>query len=239
MTRSIRRVAVVYLAANALLLGLGYCWLGLAESRAATLAWSVSVALLFAGLLSWTYGVAFACQEDNPWRTALRHLPAMFAAGMLVLLLYVALLWLDARSVTPASQFASWLTLKLRKPVRPQTVARIFDTVMWTLAWVVVPVLVAPLLSRVAKGGWRGFRFALPGRLQWIVTPVLLLFGLWAPLKLIAWVPHVGGFTAEAVSFAIRAAVAYLLFAGSLLLLAFLTSGGSPAVTQPSTAPSP
>lgn len=239
MTPAIRRTALVHLAANALLLALGYYWLGLAESRAATLAWSAFVALFFAALLCWTYGAAFACLEENPWRTALRNLLPLAAAAILVTAVYVLLSALDSASTKPASQIASWLTLKTRKPVRPLSILRVFQTVIWVLWWVVVPVFVLPLLSRVANRGWRGFRFTRSTRSQWVITPVLLLLGLWAPLKLIGWVPRFGGFGLEAMSFLLRAAIAYLLFAGSLLLLAFLTSGGKPRATQPSTVASP
>ena len=239
MTTAMRRVALVHLAANAALLALGYYWLGLAESRAAALAWSGAVALVFVALLCWTYGSAFACLESNPWRTALRNLAPLLAAAMIVAALYVLLSWLETVGIKQANLFASWLTFKRQKPVRPQSMARIVQIIVWLLWWVVVPVLVLPLISGAANRGWRGLRLSRPDRWQWLAAPVLLLLGLWAPLKVIAWVPRIGGFGVEAMSFALRAAIAYLLFAASLLMLAFLTSGGRPRLTQPSTAVSP
>lgn len=239
MTPATHRVALMHLGANALLLSLGYYWLGLAESRAATLAWSAFVALFFLCLLCWTYGAAFACLDPNPWRMALRNLLPLIAAAIAAVLLYTLLFRLYDGSIKPASQIASWLTLKMRKPVRPLTILRVFEAMVWLLRWVVVPVVLVPVLSGVATRGLRGFRFRSPTRSQWLSTPVLLLLGLWAPLKLIAWVPRIGGFGVEALSFALRAAIAYFLFGASLLLLAFLTSGGRPRLTQPMTVDSP
>ncbi len=239
MTSTLRRVALVHLGANALLLGLGYYWLGLAESRASALAWSLFVAIVFVSAAFWTYGAALACREANPWRTALRNLLPLLAGGIVLALLYGLLSWLNAWSINPASTIASWLTLKLRKPVRPQSSWRVFQTIVWLLWWVVVPVFAIPVLSSAARLGWRGLHPRMPSRWEWLITPILLLLGLWAPLKLLAWVPRPGGFGMEAISFGLRALIAYLLFAASLLLLAFRTSDGNPRPTQPSTAVSP
>src|SRR5207249_6443583 len=73
MTRSLRKLTLIHVFANALLLWLAYYWLGLAESRASALAWSLFVAVLILSLVCWVYGAAFACMEENPWRTALRN----------------------------------------------------------------------------------------------------------------------------------------------------------------------
>ena len=81
------------------------------------------------------------------------------------------------------------------------------------------------------------FRDKLLGRL--LAVPALLLCAFRLPLALMAWVPSVGGFWLEMLSFTVRCAAAYLLFVGAWLLLVFLTSSGKPAVTQPKTAVSP
>ena len=56
--------------------------------------------------------------------------------------------------------------------------------------------------------------------------PLLLLCALWVPFRLLDWVPHMGSFAMEMVSFVVRLLVAYLLFVAAWLLLAFFTSGG-------------
>ena len=47
------RKLAIHLAANAVVLALGYYWLGIAESRAGTLAWSGVVALIAAVIGVW------------------------------------------------------------------------------------------------------------------------------------------------------------------------------------------
>jgi hypothetical protein len=93
----------------------------------------------------------------------------------------------------------------------------------------IVPVLLLPMMSAVASGGWRGFRAvgALARQwLYWVEAPLLLLCTLRLPLKLLGWAPHFGGFGWEMVSFVLRAAAAYVLFVAAGLALAFVTSGG-------------
>src|SRR6185295_18203545 len=98
-----------------------------------------------------------------------------------------------------AAQLASWLTSKARKPIKPQSVLRVFQILVWLVWWVVIPVLVLPALSAIARRGWNGFRWSKPSPWHWLTIPTMLLLGLWAPLKLMGWVPRAGGFGMEAV----------------------------------------
>jgi hypothetical protein len=232
-----RRLTLTHAVLNALLLWLGYYWLGLGESRALTLVWSFLVALVAVSLASVQYGVAFAWFRlgKRPWQTVLRNfLPAIVvaAAGLIVYLLLDA--WAGYSS-TPAHKVASYLTLKFRKPVRPSTIFGIFNTVLWLVRWVIVPVLLAPLFSAVAAAGWRGFRAvsALERKwLYWLETPLLLLCALWLPLKLLGWVPHFEGFGWQMVSFVVRALAAYALFVAAGLAFALVTSTLKPRAVK-------
>ncbi len=166
------------------------------------------------------------------WRTALRNLlPLAIAAVAVIVVYYLLDRWADYSS-KPASTLASYLTLKFRKPVKPSSVLRAFNVALWLVRWAIVPVLLLPMLSAIASGGWRGFRAfgALTRKwLYWIEAPLLLVCAVAIPLKLLGWVPQVGGFGMETVSFVLRAGVAYLLFVAAWLTLAFVTSGGTPA----------
>jgi hypothetical protein len=157
-------------------------------------------------------------------------------------LLYWVLAKWAAYSANPAFRIASWLTLKLRTPVRPASVGRVFNGALWLVRWVLLPVMFLPVLSAISASGWRGFRLAAwkTGKwMYWIETPLLLLLAVRVPLLLLNWVPRLKGFGVQSASFALRAAVAYLLFGGAWLLLAFVTSEGNPRATHPSTAFSP
>ena len=229
-----RTLALTHIAANALLLWLGYYWLGIGESRAVTLLWSLLVALVAIALACEQYGAAFVYfrgEKKNPWRTVLGNLPALAVAALAVLVVYLLLARWAEYSSTPANRFASWLTLKFRKPVRPSTVLGIFNVALWLVRWVILPVTILPMIAAAAARGWRGFGAvgALEAkRLLWLEAPLLLLCGLWLPVKVLGWVPRVSGFGWEMVSFVLRASAAYLLFLAAGLALAFVTSRGKP-----------
>ena len=233
MIRRIRLLAAVHLVGNALLLWLGYYWLGIGESRALTLAWSVTVALVLLCAACWLHGATFTYFREGPsaFRTTLRRLLPVVVAAVAVLVVYALLSKWQEYSSRPAFGIASWLTLKLRKPVKPASVLRAFNAALWLVRWIVVPVFVMPLVADIASLGWSGARAF--GRLAkswryWIATPVLLVCALWLPFRILGWVPQVGGFGVEMASFVVRILAAYLLFTAAWLLLAFLTSRGKP-----------
>ena len=247
--KSLSRIALLHLAANALLLGLGYYWLGVREARTSMLLWSTLLALILVGLACWTYGASFAYfqaaerrEAIAAWRATVGRLVPLAAAACVLAVIY----WLIERwaeySGQPAFQIASYLTLKLRTPVRPASAMRVFNTLTWLVRWVVVPVLFLPMCSAIVARGWIGFRdigARVRGWVYWIEVPVLLLCIAWVPRKLLAWVPLTEGFGLEMASFVVRAAVAYLLFCASWLVLAYVTSAGKPRFTQSSTEVSP
>jgi hypothetical protein len=239
MRREAMRLFAIHVAGNAVVLGLAYYWLGIGESRAVTLAWSAALAIVILCLACCLHGgtlVFFRAAEPRSlsaaFRTTLRHLAPLLAAVVLVAAVYWLLAQLAAYSSTPALRIASWFTLKLRKPIKPATVMRVFSFVLGLIRWMLIPVFVLPMFSGIAALGWRGFgEFGRlrRSRLYWIAAPLLLLCALALPWHLIGWVPHVGSFTLEMVSFSGRVAVAYLLFIAAWTFLASLTSGGKDA----------
>ena len=236
MSAASRKCLVLHLVADALLLWLGYLWLGVAESTRTLLLFSTLSALGILALACWFHGatLVFFRKGDGPqigikdaFRTALRHLPALVVAAILVLVIYGLLAWAGAASGQPAFRLASWLTLRLRTAVRPTTVARIFLGGFWIVRWVVLPVALLPMASGIAARGWRGFgEFTWRrGWRYWLEVPLLLLAGLLLPFVLLSWIPAVSGFALEVISFSLRGLVAYLLFVGALWTLERRTSG--------------
>jgi hypothetical protein len=232
-----KRLAAIQLVGNAAALMLGYYWLSIGEARFGFLAWSFTVALFTAALFLWIHGagLAYGLNSDAPFRAALRRLPLLLFAAIVVLLLYVALGKLQDASADPAFRFASWLTLKSRKPVKPATVARIVAAIFWLIRWILLPILLIPLVRAVATT-WRtppGLRRPV----QWtqrLLTPLLLLISLWLPFRILHWRPLMTSFPLEMASFILRAAIAYLLFTAGLLALE-----GIPLFTQRNKAASP
>src|ERR1039458_4103330 len=135
MSSALRKFFVLHLVADAMLLWLGYLWLGVAESTRTLLLFSTLSALGILAMACWFHGatMVFFRKGDGPeigikdaFRTALRRLPALVAAAILVFALYGLLVWAAGASGQPAFRLASWLTLKLRTAVKPTSVARIF-----------------------------------------------------------------------------------------------------------------
>jgi hypothetical protein len=209
------RPVLVHAGGNAVLLGLGYYWLGLGESRASALLWSALVALLWVALAAWLYGSAFAHFRGE--RMALRHIPYFVVAMAAALAIY----WLLGRwaeySAKPAFQIASFLTMTLHWPVRPATVQRLFNAVLWLVRWMIVPSVLLPMFSAGAFASVRS-------RTYFAMTALLMVCAVWLPMQLLQWVPRVGGFGMQMASFIARALVAYLLFVLGGLLLAFVVA---------------
>jgi hypothetical protein len=245
MSRATRLLCLLHFAGNALLLWLGYYWLGLAESSIPALAWSALVALVVVCVLLWLHAASCAHFRigggnlKSALKTGLRSLPALAVLGLAVIGIYFLLTSWQAYSSRPAFKIASYITFKLRKPVNPTTVLSVFNAILWLVRWTALPALLLPLAAEVAGHGWRGFLGnswkVSRRRLYWLETPLLLLCSLWLPFKLILWVPRMNGFGMEMTSFLTRLALAYLLFTGGWLLLEFFSSGGIPRSSQPKT----
>ena len=218
MSTESRKLLLLHLVANALFLWLGYLWLGVGESTRLRLLVSTFDALAILALACWLHGATLVFFQDGTGdpkisgalRSALRCLPALLVAAILVLVLYGLLAWAAAFSAQPAFRFASWLTLKLRTPVRPASVARLFLAGFWMVRWVVLPVALLPMASGIAARGWRGvgdFTWRVSWR-RWLEVPLLLVAGLLLPFFLLGWVPVVNAFALEVVSFSLRMLVA-------------------------------
>jgi hypothetical protein len=233
MSAAWRKLFLLHLVANVLLLWLGYEWLGVGESTRMRLVWSALDALAILGLVCWFHGATLVffrkggeATISEAFRVALRHTPALVIAAVAALALYGLLAWAAGASGQPAFRLASWLTLKLRIPVRPTTVARVFLGGFWFVRWVVLPVALLPMAAGIASRGWRGFGECKwrSGWRYWVEVPLLLVTGLLLPFVLLGWVPTVGGFAMEVVSFSIRILAAYLLLVTALWTLEWRTA---------------
>jgi hypothetical protein len=232
-----RSLFITHLIGNALLLGIAYYWLGIGESSTPLLA--LSFVLLLALLIGtlWLHGTSFAFfrQSGGVHRNLVPLILLAIIAGVLYWGVQNVAAWLTASG----QSVASYLTLKLQRPVPPKTVHDVLQPILWLLTWAVVPMLLLPAFSGIAARGWAGFRELggfTPNRLA---VPMLFAASIKIPLLLINWTPLQGSFNLEFASLAVRIALAYLLFTGGLLLVALMTSRGSPDRTQPSTVARP
>ena len=233
MMRPWLKIAAAHLTIDAVLLWLAYYWLGTGEGSVLTLVWSFLVAAVIVLATVCLQGATFAYFAGV--KPAVRRLAPLLAVAAAAGAVYFLLSLWAGYSAQPAFRIASYLTLKLRKPIRPAAVLRVFNVVLWLIRWILIPVLVLPVIAWAASGVRRAKR----SWMYWIEAPVLLLCAFWIPVKLWGWQPHVSSFWLEVTSFTLRMAVAYLCFIGAWLVLVFLTASGKPPVTQLKTVPSP
>ena len=247
MKSSLMILCVLHLIGDALILWLGYAWLSIPESNAAHLLWSLFVVLLFACSALWLHGTALAyfSGTESTFRrsgaAALRHLPALVVLAIVAIVVYWLVNVANNALANPAFSLASWLTMTFRKPVSPPSVLAVFHAIIWLIEWLILPALFAPVAAAVAINGFAGFgKFAARPRLwRSLAIFVLLLCALWLPMKLLEWIPVMPNFGAEMASFLVRGGIAYLLFAGFLLVLERVTSSGMPSLTQRNSAAVP
>lgn len=158
---------------------------------------------------------------------SLRNLAPLLAAAIFILLTYTLLTYtLLTRwaiySNKPAFTIAHFLTLKLRKPVKPHFVL--------SLQCCVVVGSAGPDLARglpIATRGWVGSAALKTLRRDcryWLQGTLPLLAALWLPPRLMAWTPFMNGFGLELFSLIVRVSVAYLVFVGGLLGLELVTT---------------
>jgi hypothetical protein len=250
MKRSNIALGFCHLVGNALLLWLGYYWLGLDESDATHLAWSATVILIFVCGALWLHGTAMAMFNlEHEWgfgqaaAVALRRLLPLLVLTVVVLCIYGLLSYWHDSFQHKAFVIGSYATMRLRRPVPPSGVMRVFGVFIWILRWIVIPGLFIPLACEVVAHGWSGFRRTGLWRAKrpvwWLEICALLLVAILVPLKLVGWVPHLDHFPSQMVSFIVRLGVGYLLLVAGLLTLEFAASAGKPRWSQPSTVSSP
>jgi hypothetical protein len=243
-------LGIAHLTGNALLLYIGYRWLGMGESDGAHLAASIAILFLciFGGL--WLHGTTLAyfdrAMRLNVRNAALRcfrHILPLLTLAVTAAAVDILLAWWHDSFQHRAFLIGSYTTMTLRKPVSPSAVERWFHGFIWILRWVIVPVLFLPLAAGAALDGWAGIRWRSLSRVRrvsyWLEVAGLLRCAFWVPLKLFHWVPHIDSFSGQVASLVVRAGAGYLLFIAALLSLEFLTSSGRPRTTQVNTASTP
>lgn len=230
-------LVVVHLVGDALLLWLGYRWLGMSESSGSNLVASFAMVLVMIAGVAWLHGLALSQFGGLPVRRAavrsLRCLAPLTGLCVLALAVYAALIWLQSNYAKAAFEIASFLTLHLRTPVPPSAIQRIFHVIVLTLDWGIVPAALLRISGRIAAEN------PIRRRNFWLFSmavAALLFCAIRTPFKLFFWIPTIASFNGQLLSFVVRAGAGYLLFVVCILLLEFITVAGMPFETQASTA---
>jgi hypothetical protein len=248
VTRSRVLLFVLHLVGNALLLWLGYAWLGMGESDRVHLVTSLLTFLLFVSGAAWLHGSSFAFFSGLPlgaaFRRAARHLLPLLVLSLVAWGIYAVTAVISEHWGYSAYALGSFSTMATKRPVSPSLVQRIFEILLLVVRWILLPALLLPLASALATRGWKGlkqesWRKRARSILYWVEIAFLAAVAIWLPFKLFFWVPTFAAFGLQMVSFILRFGASYLLFVAGLLALEFFTSSGNPRETQPSTLVSP
>ena len=230
------RLWLLHLVANAVVIGGVYLWLGIGDATGLQLTATAVFGLLLIAFTVWLHGIVFAHFREpelplsNAYGTALRRLPPLILLTLVVLALYWLLGWLfDQYGYSRSVAVASWLTLHLRRPVRPATILWIATAKLRVWEWLIIPVIFLPIAAGVTERGWRGFGGKSWAMLRhwwfWVLCPVLLLLAIYVPWKLINWVPYQGKLGVEMTSFLLRWLIGWLLFVTAWFALVALACG--------------
>ena len=239
----------IHLVGDALLLWLGYFWLGMSETDGPHLLSSIVVVLIFLSATIWLYATTLVFFQSSSRsvleasQVAARHLLPLMVLLLAALAIYGAVAWWTTFIPREGFVIASFLTLRLRRPVKPEAVMTVLNTVVWILRWVALPVFLLPAAAEIGVHGWSGFRVAPLRKIQrwiyWLEVGLLSVCAFWVPLKLLGWIPEIPNFNLQMLSFLGRLSAGYLLLVASLLALAFVTAAGKPPFTQDNTVSSP
>jgi|SRR5581483_6685800 len=228
------RLWVVHVVMNAfLLLGI-YAWLSIGDANGAQLAGTVIYGVAIAFLSLWLYCGTFVWFGNVPRQTvvwafarALRTLVPFTLVAAIALGIYALLSRAGDQIPDAGATAASWLTLKLRHPVKPGTVAHGLTAILLAVEWFGAPMLLLPLAASAASRGWHGFgrhRFDALRRRYIIECPTLLIVSFLVPYAITHWVPGLHGMTWQTVSAVLRLGAGYLIFVTGWLTLSLVTA---------------
>ena len=214
-------------------------WLNLPDEHTWQIVLAVVVAILWIKAVVCLVYVIFAgfhekCAADAgapPTRSACLmrlacKLYAFFFWLLIFALIELPVLWLRARHEQFAVRFAQLLHLP------PRFTTGVLCWIAWALFWIVVPGLLIPFGSMIARSGFAALKrsevmqalSALRRWRYWIGFAAALAVGICIPLHLVGWIPRVRSAHAEITSATLRFAAAYVLAVTALLLLSWNTA---------------
>jgi hypothetical protein len=127
-----------------------------------------------------------------------------------------------------SNTIASWLTLRLRRPIAPSSVGWVYAWLVWLAAFVKWPFMLLPWAESAANSGLAAYRWEnlkRPARTArrpryWLQCLALLAVGAIIPCLLVSWTPPVKGIPAETASLIVRFLAAYVIAVTAWLLMA-------------------
>lgn len=209
-----------------------YLWLTIPEASVWQVLLSIVVGIAGIGALALLHGGTlryFAIPAGETWSAAVRGTIPVFFPLLLWSFAATALAYFLAPLAFSIEGWslpvASWLTMRLNRPVAPASLTPWLEGIAFLALLLGFVTVILPWGSAVALAGWRGFT---PGAAVRAVTfgwRYLLLAGIccfviylgW--LLVAAWIPKVEGLTMQAISFALRLGAGLSLTAAAWVAL--------------------
>jgi hypothetical protein len=235
--RRFGRLWLLQVMGGIVLAALAYGWLWIPDAHVWQLAATALLGVVIAALAIMLHGSTIlilhgdrtAGQEGE--RGLLRNDTArMISAGLFCMVLFGVACWVldsvNEMDYALAKWLASWLSLRLQRPVSADTAYVFTDHAWWLVAWALVVLLWLPLGVALVCRGWRGagWRAAVRGWFApryWLMSLVVFFLCGFLPWQLAQWAPEWKSLLPEVASAAARWGAAYVIaVTGWVVLLA-------------------
>jgi hypothetical protein len=208
----------IHVVANAALLAAIYGWLWIPDQTAVHLLAAIAAAIAILLVASWLHASTLEHfrinHESGEARVRVSFKPSkrrigLFALWLVVLCAAIVLvLQLNDHLQPTANRIASALTLWLRRPFRPVSIANVLSIAVTGGAFILVPLVLLQLWNRSKRSTFL------------LIYVGLFLICAYLPYRLIWWVPTFRGLYGQAASMTVRFGLAYLLSVTGWLVLA-------------------
>jgi hypothetical protein len=226
-----KRLWLIQLFANPILLALYAAWLLVPEARTWELILNVVLALaivvmavvLHAGTLNYFCDRSRSdIAELKPaFARALRNIAAVGVCIVVFYLVWRLLGKLDQYHDAIPTYFRSMLPVSLRRHITLRAMIRIFEIKLFILRWFVTLGILVPLVAQAAdrgfagfgKSGWVALKSAFKSLRYWATVILAALLGVYCTGLIMNWHSHSlnSTFAGETASLVLRLLVAYLL----------------------------
>lgn len=227
-----KRVWLIHVITNALLMVAFFYWLRIAEESGVQFALSVVSGLLIIFVTLWLHCATFdyfRVQGEMLFKRSLLRSLARVPAFLVWALIFGFVLWLIGQLWGYDEQIGGWLRHILprfiRRSVAPRSVISGVAWLLWFLSFFLWPISFLPVGAQVAVGNFRGFLSAnalrpLRSIRFWILYFVCFMLGAYVPFRF-AWMTpkKASSLNAETWSMVVRLGVGYLLLVTAWLVL--------------------
>jgi|HubBroStandDraft_1064217.scaffolds.fasta_scaffold00002_20 hypothetical protein len=227
-----KRVWLVHVIVNALLMVAFFYWTRIPEESGLQFALTVVGGLLIAFVTLWLHSATFdyfrpAAERSfiASFRRSISRVPTFLVWAVI----FGLGLWLIGQLGTYNEQIGGWLRHllpgPLRREVSPRSAFSAMSWLVWFLYFFFWPILFLPVGAQVVVRNFRGFYSAAAFRPLrewrfWIVYSLCLVIGVYVPYRLAWMLPtRTSTLNEQTWSLAVRLGVGYLLLVTAWLLL--------------------